>query len=124
MRLVLETEASVRLAPGGAELAVEPRGDVALSPFHLLGASLALCTWSVLVSWAEQGSLAVDGLELFVTWELGGDPVRVAEIVMDVLWPGLPPARVEAARRAAGYCTVHHTLEHGTRLTTRVLEAP
>jgi uncharacterized OsmC-like protein len=123
MRLILETEASIRLSPNGPDLVVEPQGDVVLSPFHLLGASLALCTWSVLASWAEQANLPVEELELVVDWAFGGDPVRVSEVGLDVVWPGLPPARLEGARRAARYCTVHHTLEHGSRLTTRVLES-
>jgi uncharacterized OsmC-like protein len=123
MRLILESEASIRLVRGGAELAVEARGSVAISPFHLLAGSLALCTWSVLVTWAEEAGLPAEELELAVRWELGGDPVRVAEMALDVAWPGLPPSRVDAARRAAGHCTVHHTLEHGSRLTTRVLAA-
>lgn len=123
MRLILETEASIRLAPGGAELAVESAGEVSLSPFHLLAASLALCTWSVLASWAEQARLPAETLELVVRWEFGGDPVRVADVELRVEWPGLPAARRDAARRAAGQCTVHHTLEHGSRVTTRVATA-
>jgi uncharacterized OsmC-like protein len=124
MRLIMETEDSIRLAPGGPELTMETPGDAALSPFHLLAASLAWCTRSVLVSWAQQASLSVEDLELVVRWEFGGDPVRVAEVEIDVVWPGLPAAGLGGTRRAAGHCTVHHTLQHGSRLTTRVTDAP
>jgi uncharacterized OsmC-like protein len=120
MQLILESEDSIRLTVDGAELAVEAEGEVTLSPFHLLAASLALCTWSVLATWGRQAGLPVEGLELGVRWSFGGDPVRVSDVELDVVWPSLPPARRAAARRAAAHCTVHHTLEAGTRLETRV----
>jgi uncharacterized OsmC-like protein len=119
MRLILESDRSVRLRPGGASFSVESDG-VVLSPFHLLAGALATCSWSVLESWSKHAGLALGDLELWVEWEFGGEPVRVAAMVLDVVWPGLPSARVAAARRAAGQCTVHHTLVHGTRVETRV----
>jgi uncharacterized OsmC-like protein len=120
MRIILESAESVRLAEGAAGVAVEGADDVALSPFHLLAASLAMCTWSVLQGWAGHAGIPAHGLELTVDWSFGEDPVRVSELRMDVAWPELPPQRREAARRAAAQCTVHHTLEHGTRVSTRV----
>jgi uncharacterized OsmC-like protein len=124
MRIILESETSVRLAAGSEGVVLEPARGVALSPFHLLAASLATCTWSVLMGWAEAASLDVAGLELVVAWEFGGDPVRVEEMRMGVEWPGLPAGRRGAAERAARQCTVHHTLEHGSRVVTRVLPGP
>jgi uncharacterized OsmC-like protein len=121
MRIILESETSVRLASGSEGVILEPAPGVALSPFHLLAASLATCTWSVLMGWAEAASLDVTGLELVVAWDFGGDPVRVAEMRMGMEWPGLPAGRRGAAERAARQCTVHHTLEHGSRVLTRVL---
>jgi uncharacterized OsmC-like protein len=120
MRLILETETSIRLAPEGPELTVEARGETMLSPFHLLAASLAMCTWSVLAAWAGHAGLSGEGLELAVSWQLGGDPVRVADVALEIEWPGLPAGRRAAAVRAARHCTIHHTLEHGARVTTRV----
>jgi uncharacterized OsmC-like protein len=124
MRIILESETSVRLAAGSEGVVLEPARGVALSPFHLLAASLATCTWSVLMGWAGAASLDVAGLELVVAWEFGGDPVRVEEMRMGVEWPGLPAGRRGAAERAARQCTVHHTLEHGSRVVTRVLPGP
>jgi uncharacterized OsmC-like protein len=124
MRLILEGEDAIRLEPGGGalvvEAAVEGEGEVPLSPFHLLAASLAWCTWSVLATWGGHSGLSAEELELGVRWSFGGDPVRVSEVEVEVVWPSLPPSRVAAARRAAAHCTVHHTLEAGTRLETRV----
>lgn len=119
MRIVLETEERIRLVADGAEFAIEPDG-AGLSPFHLLASSLATCTYSVLHGWAEQARLGVDGLEIRVDWRLGGDPVRVAAIEMEIAWPGLPAARREAARRVAAHCTIHHTLTEATSVETRV----
>jgi uncharacterized OsmC-like protein len=120
MRLILESAESIRLDAAGDGLVVEPAGDVGLSAFHLLAASLALCTRSVLQGWADQAGVPTAGLELTVDWSFGEDPVRVSELRMGLLWPALPPQRHEAARRAAAHCTVHHTLEHGTRVRTQV----
>lgn len=121
MRIILEDEARIRLTAGDG-FAFETAGDTGLSPFHLLAASLGTCTWSVLHSWAHNAGLAMDGLAITVEWEFGGEPMRVSEVRMALDWPGLPPAREEAARRVAAQCTVHHTLEHGSHVETRVAE--
>lgn len=122
MRIILEGEDRIRLTAGEGGFAFESAGEAGLSPFHLLAASLATCTYSVLHSWAHHAGLSMTGLAILVSWEFGGDPVRVSEIGMELDWPGLPPARAEAARRVAAQCTVHHTLEHGSHVETRVAE--
>ncbi len=55
-----------------------------------------------------------------MAWEIGGDPYRVTHVEMALEWPALPASRTEAARRAAAQCTVHHTLEAGSHVETRV----
>lgn len=120
MRIILETEERIRLEADAGGFAFETTDDTGLSPFHLLAASLATCTYSVVHSWAHHAGLGLDGLAIIVEWELGGDPVRVSEVRMDLEWPGLPTARREAARRVAAQCTIHHTLEHGSHVETRV----
>lgn len=121
MRIVLETEERIRLVADGEGFAFDA-GDAGLSPFHLLAASLAACTHSVLVGWAEHAGLPMEGLEIVVDWELGGEPVRVTRMDMEILWPGLPPNRHPAASRAATLCTIHNTLSHGTTVETRVAD--
>lgn len=120
MRIILETDERIRLVTDGDGFAFEAMGEAGLSPFHLLAASLATCTYSVVHSWADHAGLGMEGLAIVVEWELGGDPVRVSEVRMDLEWPGLPEPRREAARRVAAECTIHHTLEHGSHVETTV----
>lgn len=120
MRIVLEAEDSIRLLPGGGELVLEGGPAVGLSPFHLLAAALATCTWSVLEGWAREAGLGADALAILVEWDLGGDPVRVSNVRMEVAWPELPAGREAAARRVASHCTIHHTLELGTHVSTEI----
>lgn len=121
MRIVLETEFSIRLIADDEGFAFEA-GEAGLSPFHLLAAGLATCTHSVLHGWGEHAGLDTTGLEIGVAWEIGGEPVRVSRMDMAVTWPGLPENRRAAAARAAEQCTVHRTLSHGSVVETRVAE--
>lgn len=97
-------------------------GDAGLSPFHLLAAGLATCTYSVLHDWAHHAGLPLQGLEVVVDWEIGDAPLRVTRMDMEILWPGLPSERRKAAVRAAAQCTIHNTLSHVTPVETRVAD--
>ena len=121
MEILLTTEDSIRLTAKGAALAIEPKGDTDLSPFHLLAASLATCTYSVLHSYGGHAAIELDDLTIDVEWELGGDPFRVTAMEMTIDWPALPPGRKAAAERAAARCTVHQTLHAGLDVTTRAV---
>lgn len=121
MRLILETERRIRLTAEDDAFAIDAAGG-GLSPFHFLGASLASCTYSVLIGWAEHAGLDTEGLEIAVEWTFGGDPYQVSDMSMDVTWPALPNERHQGARRAAAQCTIHTTLERGTQVVTRVVE--
>lgn len=120
MRIHLSTDDSIRLTAGEAGLSFEAGDALTLSPFHLLAASLATCTYSVLQSYADQADIPLEGLAIDVSWELAGDPFRVTHVDMALDWPGLPATRREAARRAAARCTIHNTLEHGSTVETRI----
>lgn len=123
MRIVLESEHGIRLVPDDEPFGFDAR-DTGLSPFHLLAASLATCTYSVLHGWAHHAGLDLEGLEIGVAWELGEDPVRVTGMDMEIHWPALPPDRRDAAVRAAAHCTVHNTLRHPTPVETRMAPTP
>lgn len=120
MEIHLVDEYRIRLENRTDAFAFEPGGATSLSPFHLLAASLATCTYSVLIGYAEAADLPLADLAIDVGWDIGGEPYRVTGIVMELDWPGLPTNRRDAARRAAAQCTIHHTLESGSPVQTRV----
>lgn len=113
MKIILTSENSVRLVPEAGPMTIEAQSaEQQYSPFHMLGSSLAFCTFSVMYSWATHVKIPVDDLTLDVAWEFADDPHRVGRIDMTFDWPSLPPKRVAAARRAAELCTIHATLMH------------
>lgn len=115
MKLILQGEREIRLQAAGDELEIEsPDPSVHFSPLHMLAASLATCTMSVLVGWAGQAQIDVAGLEIGLEWEYVEDPYRVGGYRMTIDWPGLPEPRRAAALRAAHQCTVENTLQHVT----------
>ncbi len=66
------------------------------------------------------GRLAILALVMigFVSLYLYAPPMEI------IHWPELPASRRAAAERAAGHCTLHHTLEHPPRVTTTVTLTP
>lgn len=118
VKITIENETGISVAL--AESFSIEGATAELSAFHLVAAGLAMCTLSVLYSWAHQAGLAADDLHLHIEWGFGGEPYRMQDIDMRVHWPGLPEARRAAAARAAEQCTVHATLSHGTEVRTVV----
>lgn len=113
MKITLLSEDSIRLEPTPGSLSIEaPSAEMHYGPFHMLGSSLALCTFSVLHAWAEHAGFGATDLVIDVSWTFAEKPHRVGAIDLQFHWPSLPPNRVEAAKRAAALCTVHATLEH------------
>ncbi len=125
MKLTLLAEDRVRYELTTGPLTVEaPSADTEFSPFHMLGGSLASCTFTVLASWAGHAKLDFTDLVIEVSWTFAEQPHRVGAMTIDLRWPSLPASRREAARRAANLCTVHHPLEHVQTLTTVMQDAP
>ena len=121
MKITLLTDQSLRLEDDGGPLTIEAESAAqAYSPFHMLGSSLALCTFSVLHSWATHAKLDTQALVIEVAWEFAEQPHRVGSMRSTLRWPGLPEARHQVALRAAKLCTVHATLEHPPTLTMEV----
>lgn len=113
MKIILTSENSIRLVPDPGPMTIEAQSAEQLySPFHMLGSSLAFCTFSVMYSWATHVKIPVDDLVLDVEWEFTDDPHRVGRIDMTFDWPSLPEKRITAAKRAAELCTIHATLMH------------
>ena len=113
MKITLLSEDSIRLDGLGGPLTIEAASaEQTYSPFHMLASSLAVCTHSVLMSWATNAKIQADDLAIEVSWTFAEKPHRVGDIKLGFDWPGLPKERIETAKRVAALCTVHATLEH------------
>ena len=113
MKIILLGEDVVRLEPDEGAMTIEAlSADQQYSPFHMLGSSLALCTFSLLHSWAETVKLSADDLAIEVRWTFAEEPHRVGAIAMTLDWPSLPAARTATAERVARLCPIHATLHH------------
>ena len=113
MKVTLLSDNSVRYEAVPGPLTVEAeRAEQPYSPFHMLGSSLAVCTYSILASWASHANIDADALVIDVAWTFAEKPHRVDAITLTFAWPGLPPERLNAAKRAALLCPIHATLSH------------
>jgi uncharacterized OsmC-like protein len=118
VKIILTSDDSLRLLPEPGPMTIEAASaDEQYSPFHMLGSSLAYCTFSVMYSWATHSKQSVDDLAIDVSWQFSTDePKRVASIKLTYEWPSLPEKKKEAARRVAELCTVHATLTHSATI--------
>lgn len=118
MKIVLTGEDSIRFEPVPGPLTIEaPKTSASYSPFQMLGSALAVCTHSVLASWASHAEISSDDLSITVSWTFVEKPRRVGGITMDLHWPSLPAHRAEVARRAALICPIHATLSHSPSIS-------
>lgn len=123
MRLILEAPDRIRLEMAGDDFEIVSEGGD-LSPYHLLGGSLASCTALVVQSWATGAGIDSNELMLSVTWLVAEDrPKRVTHMDMKLYWPGLPSARLAAAERAADLCPIHTTLKRSTDIAREIIPA-
>ncbi len=119
--LVAATELELRAVGDGAFHVHGDAGGQGFGALQMFAASLAMCTASVLATYAENVlHVPIDQLRLRVRWSYAERPYRVGEIELDVHWPELPEDRLDAVRRAAAACTVHRTLERPPEVTTTV----
>ena len=113
MKITLTSDDSVRLEPVPGPLTIEaPSSSTVYSPFHMLGSSLAVCTHSMLASWATNVGVGTDGLVIDVQWSFAEQPHRVGELHLTFDWPELPANRRATAERVAALCPIHATLHH------------
>jgi putative redox protein len=119
VKITLLSDEALRFDATPGPLTIEaPTAEQSYSPFHMLGSSLAVCTHSVLHSWASHAGLGADDLAVEVRWTFAERPHRVDSMEVMLEWPSLPESRREAAKRAAKLCTVHATLSTPPSLTT------
>jgi uncharacterized OsmC-like protein len=113
MKITLTSEESVKIEATTGPLTIEaPSADRGYSPFHMLGSSLAACTFSVLQSYASHKNLNVDDLSIDVSWSFADNPHRVGAMKVKMNWPSLPAEMWQRAIRVANLCGVHNTLTH------------
>ena len=125
MKITLLSEESIRLEGAGGPLTIEAESaEQTYSPFHMLASALAVCTYSILVSWATNAKLDADGLVIEVRWAFVEKPHRVGEIDLVFDWPGLPPDRTETAKRVAALCPIHASFHHQPTVTIESKAAP
>jgi uncharacterized OsmC-like protein len=123
VKLTLLADDRVRYELATGPMTVDaPTADTQFSPFHMLAGGLAACTHSTLASWAQHAKLSFTDLVVEISWTFAEQPHRIGAMEITLEWPSLPPARREAARRAAALCTVHHTLKQPPALTTELRE--
>ena len=114
VKITLLSEDAIRYEAVPGPLTIEAESaDAEYSPFHMLGSALAVCTFKVLASWASHANVPFEGLVIDVSWTFAEKPHRVGEVKLSFTWSGLPPTRLEAAKRAAALCPIHATLTHG-----------
>ena len=119
MKITLTSDDSVRMEAASGPLTIEaPSADKSYSPFHMLGSSLAGCTFSVLQSYAAHKNLNVDDLSIDVSWTFTENPHRVGAMKVKLNWPSLPAEMWPRALRVANLCGVHNTLTHSPEITT------
>jgi uncharacterized OsmC-like protein len=125
MKILLTSAESLRVEPTTGPLTIEaPTADMGYGPFHMLGSSLAMCTFSVLQSWATNKNLAVDELRIDVSWSFVENPHRVGAINVKVEWPSLAADLWPRALRVANLCGVHNTLTHSPQIVVEATGAP
>ena len=114
MKITLLSDDSIRYEAAPGLLTIDAdSAERQYSPFHMLGSSLAVCTFSVLASWATHANIPFDDLLIDVSWTFAEKPHRLDTVKLAFTWKSLPPNRLEAAKRAAALCPIHATLSHG-----------
>lgn len=121
MKITLLSDDTVRFEETPGPLTIEaPSADTPYSPFHMLASAVADCTYYTVKSWATNADILSDDLAVEVTLSFGERPHRVDTVGVRLIWPSLPAARVEAAKRAAALCPVHQTLVRAPVMNTIV----
>jgi len=124
LKILLLSEDRLRVLGGAGPLSVEAdSAEMTYSPGHMLASSLAVCTYSILQSWATNADIPASDLAVEVGFEYVEKPHRIGKLEVALDWPSLPAERREAARRAAGLCPIHRTLHALPEVTTVVTGA-
>ncbi|HYW06099.1 MAG TPA: OsmC family protein [Longimicrobium sp.] len=124
MKILLLSDERLRVQGGAGPLSVEAESaEMTYSPALMVASGLAVCTYSVVHSWATHAKLPADDLAVEVGFQYVEKPHRIGAMEVALDWPSLPEARHESAKRAAALCPIHHTLHTPPELTTVIVGA-
>lgn len=125
MKVLLTSAESLRVEPVSGPLTIEAATvDLSYGPFHMIGSALAICTLSVLQSWASNKSFPVDDLRVDVSWTFAEKPHRVGSMTVKLEWPSLAADMWPRALRVANLCGVHNTLTHPPQIVVEPAGVP
>jgi putative redox protein len=88
----------------------EGGSDSGMTPPELMLSSLGCCAMYCAAAYLKARGFSSDSLDLRVTAEKGGSPVRLREIAVHVDAPGLPPRFRTGLLKAVEACLVGSTL--------------
>lgn len=121
MKITLLSDEAIRLEATPGMLTIEAESESqSFSPFHMMAGGLAVCTYSVLHSWASHAKVNPDDLSVDVRWKFAEDPHRVGSYEVVLHWPSLPAERHVVAKRVAELCAVKQTFSHPPTVTTEI----
>ncbi|HME08458.1 MAG TPA: OsmC family protein [Bryobacteraceae bacterium] len=98
----------------------EGGSDSGMTPPELMLASIGCCAMHYAAEFLRTRNLALDGVELRVTAEKGGRPVRLIEIGIEVDAPGLTTRARDGLLRAVESCLLHRTLINPSKIKVSV----
>jgi uncharacterized OsmC-like protein len=121
MKITLLSDDAIRLEATAGMMTIEAASESqAFSPFHMMAAGLAVCTYAVLASWASHAKVSGDDLSVDVRWSFAEDPHRIGSYEVVLNWPSLPAQRHTVAKRVAELCAVKQTFSHPPTVTTEI----
>jgi putative redox protein len=109
-----------------SDMSIEDGGeDHGLAPTELLVGSLGACIAMSVQRYCAECGHGDGDVSVSLAFQLLGKPKRIGAIVVDVeLPPGFPEDRIEAVRRVADHCVVHHTLMHPPEVDVEIIHKP
>jgi uncharacterized OsmC-like protein len=122
MKIQLHGETELSISQFGSD-GVEIVADSPLlhyGPHPMFIGALGWCTAKVLISYGERIQADTAELSVRLKWGYAEKPYRIGQVDMQIRWPALPESRLDAATRAAAFCTIHNTLKEGVEVDTLV----